>query len=169
MKEKIIYSFERTVFILKPYQQMFQCFEDSLWGGEVAKELRNIFWKNNKNNIIEFGFHMMWSSLSAGCEGLGIILSLRESSLGDSLGGAQKGERACSRISEVWIPLPVPPVAPRWLTCQILGNQHGAEISTECKQTLKSMWKINFARTNKALKVHLQCWEQQKIVKFSVP
>ena len=94
----------------------------------------------------------MWSPLSAECEGLGIILSLRESSLGDSLGGAQKGERACGRISEVWVPLPVPPVAPHWLTCQILGNQLGAKMSTECKQTLKSMWKINFPWTNKALK-----------------
>lgn len=89
----------------------------------------------------------MWSPLSPECQGLGIILSPRESSLGDSLSGAQKGERACSRISEVWIQLPVPPVAPCWLTCQILGNQHGAEMSAECKQTFKSMWKINFPWT----------------------
>ena len=52
----IICKKKTSVYILKPFWEIGQSFEESLRGGELIKNLE-IFWRNNKT-IIEFGFRM---------------------------------------------------------------------------------------------------------------
>ena len=58
----------------------------------------------------------------------------------------EKWGRACSHVWGFLILPQVPPVALRRLSRQTFANQHEAEMSAECKQTLKSTWKIAFLR-----------------------
>ena len=55
-------------------------------------------------------------------------------------GGGRKKGIACSHVSGIRIPPPVPPMAPRWLSSQILASQRGEEMSVE-KFSREEHWK----------------------------
>ena len=91
-------------------------------------------WTNDKHK--SRGSYLLWQLCA--CLQFTQDKSLWASSLGDSGSGAEKGRRACSYVSGIWISPPIPLWLPgHWLSFHISANQCKVEMTANVNKHWK--------------------------------